>query len=623
LPAKFVKGYIETLAAQNNVKAFIVFSAGFSEMGEDGRKLEEEIVAIVNKHNASLIGPNCIGVITPSYNGIFAGPIPKQNPNGCDFVSCSGATAVFVIEKGIPMGLTFASLFSVGNSAQISVEEIVKYWDETFDPQKSSRVKLLYMESIDHPQVLLKHTSSLVKKGCRIAAIKSGTSEAGTRAASSHTGALATSDLVVDALFKKAGIVRCYSREELVITAGIFMHDIPRGKNVAIITQAGGPGVMLTDSLEKGGLCIPQMEGEYADQLLSKLYPGSSVSNPVDFLVTGTAQQLENIIDDVENHFNNIDVMVIIFGSPGLFDSHQVYDVINSKMKDCSIPIFVVLPSIVSGKKDIDYFKSLDRVFFSDEVSFGNALTNVVTTLHADKFETDNKILFCQEFSAKEKDQIRSIIESGGNGYLPPQDVQKLLDLAGISRVNEKITDNRDDAIKFSQEIGYPQVMKIVGPVHKTDVGGVILNIKSADDAALAFDKLMINKEATSVLIQPMIDGLELFIGCKAEERFGHLILCGLGGIFIETIKDFTAALCPVENKQSIQMIESLKSYPLLKGVRGQAGINIKAFSDTIQRLSSLLSIAPEIDELDLNPLFGTREKVVAVDGRIKIARMR
>ncbi|MDA3887093.1 MAG: CoA-binding protein, partial [Candidatus Delongbacteria bacterium] len=274
---KYVKEYVTTLTEKKKTKAFIILSAGFGEMGEEGKILEQEIVDIVNKNNASLIGPNCIGVLNHTYNGIFAGPIPKLDPKGCDFVSGSGATAAFIIEKGMPMGLSFASLFSVGNSAQIGVEEVMKYWDENFDPETSSKVKLLYMENIDKPKMLLKHARSLIKKGCKIAAIKAGSSDAGSRAASSHTGALATPDKAVEALFKKAGIVRCYGREELIYTAAIFTQKELKGKNIAIITHAGGPGVMLTDALSQGGMFVPHIEGKYADELIEKLYPGSSV----------------------------------------------------------------------------------------------------------------------------------------------------------------------------------------------------------------------------------------------------------------------------------------------------------------------------------------------------------
>ncbi|HRW64046.1 MAG TPA: CoA-binding protein, partial [Bacteroidales bacterium] len=257
IAAKYCPQTVRLLAEQKGTKAFIILSAGFSEENEEGAKLEKEIVEIVNKNGACLIGPNCVGVLTQNHNGIFTTPIPSLDPQGVDFISGSGATAVFIMESSIPKGLKFSSVFSVGNSAQVGVEEILKYLDETFDPKTSSKVKLLYVESINKPEMLLKHASSLIRKGCKIAAIKSGSSDAGSRAASSHTGALASSDVAVNALFRKAGIVRCAGRDELATVASIFMHPELKGKNIAIITHAGGPAVMLTDALSNNKLEIP------------------------------------------------------------------------------------------------------------------------------------------------------------------------------------------------------------------------------------------------------------------------------------------------------------------------------------------------------------------------------
>ena len=270
IAAKYCISVVDFLARQRGTKAFIIISAGFSEENEVGAELEHKLVDILEETGSCLIGPNCIGVINTSYSGCFTLPIPKLDPKGVDFVSGSGATAVYTMESAIPQGLTFNSVYSVGNSAQLGVEDLLEYLDESFDPETSSRVKLLYMESVNKPQMLLKHARSLIRKGCRIAAIKAGYSEAGSRAASSHTGALATPEVAVNALFKKAGIVRCHSREELATLGSLFMHKELTGKNIAIITHAGGAAVMLTDVLSNGGLNVPQIEGPKADELLSQ-----------------------------------------------------------------------------------------------------------------------------------------------------------------------------------------------------------------------------------------------------------------------------------------------------------------------------------------------------------------
>jgi acetate---CoA ligase (ADP-forming) len=605
-----VKGYVEFLAREKKTKAFIILSAGFGEMGEEGKKLEKEIVEIANRYKAALIGPNCIGVLTTNYNGIFAGPIPKLDPAGCDFVSGSGATAAFIIEKGIPMGITFASLYSVGNSAQIGVEDVLKYWDESFDEEKSSKIKLLYMENVNKPDMLLKHASSLINKGCRIAAVKSGSSSAGSRAASSHTGALATPDKAVEALFKKAGIVRCHGREELIYTAGVFTQKELKGKNIAIITHAGGPGVMLTDALSNGGLEVPHIEGKYAQELLEKLYPGSSVANPIDFLATGSAAQLGIIIDYVNNKFKEIDGMVVVFGSPGLGEIFDVYKVLDEKIKSTKKPIYALLPSIVSASAEIEYFKSLGNVYFSDEVNLGRTIVNVANTpkpyTEFDEIKIDDK-------------KVRSILSKASDGYLPPDLTAKMLDAAGIERVPEFVSTELSDILKQTKIYKYPVVMKVVGPVHKSDVGGIALGVKSDAEVKKEFEKMTKIKGYKGVMIQPMISGREFFAGINHEGKFGHSVLCGLGGIFIEVFKDTATNLAPFSKTRALEMIRSLKSYKIIQGVRGQKGINEDKFAEIVARLSSLTQAAPEIMEMDINPLLGNEDTIVAVDARIRV----
>ncbi|MEI7597499.1 MAG: acetate--CoA ligase family protein [Bacteroidota bacterium] len=609
IAAKYCPETVKVLAEQKNTRAFIILSAGFSEENEEGAKLEREIVETINKVGGSLIGPNCVGVLNTNYNGIFTTPIPKLEEQGVDFISGSGATAVFIMEAGIPKGLTFASVYSVGNSAQMGVEEILKHMDETFDPKTSSKVKLLYMENIKKPQMLLKHASSLIRKGCKIAAIKSGSSEAGSRAASSHTGALASPDVAVDALFKKAGIVRCGGREELATVASIFMHKELKGKRIAIITHAGGPAVMLTDSLSNGGMEIPHIEGPKATELLTKLYAGSSVANPIDFLATGSAEQLGHIIDACENDFDEIDGMAVIFGSPGLFPVYDVYDLLDEKMKTCKKPIFPILPSVINVKNEIDAFIAKGRINFPDEVVFGNALSKIY---HTNKPVPENI-----EMPNIDKVKIRSIIDGAENGYIKPSEIQGLLDAAGIPRAGEAVVANKADAVRDAEKLGFPLVMKVVGPVHKSDVGGVVLNVKDIATVEREFERMIQIKDTTAILMQPMLSGIELFVGAKREDLFGHMVLCGLGGIFIEVLKDVNAGLAPISKNEAMTMIKTLKSYKIIEGVRGQEGVNQEIFADIVVRLSALLMAAPEIIELDLNPCLGKADKVVAVDARI------
>ncbi len=614
IPAKLCPDVVELLASTKDTKAFIIISAGFGEETHEGLLLEERILDTCNKYSAALIGPNCIGLLNVWHHSVFTQPIPNLNPKGVDFISSSGATAVFILESAVIKGLQFNSAWSVGNGKQIGVEDVLQYMDDNFDGEKDSKVKLLYIENIKDPDKLLYHASSLIRKGCRIAAIKSGTSESGSRAASSHTGAIATSDSAVEALFRKAGIVRCFSREELT-TVGCIM-TLPRleGRNFAIVTHAGGPGVMLTDALSKGGMEVPKLDEAIAEELKGKLFPGASVSNPIDILATGTPEQLDTAIEYCDKRFDNIDAIAVIFGTPGLFTLYEAYDVLHKKIQTCRKPIFPILPSLHTAEAEVSSFLEKGHVNFSDEVTLATALGRIMQTPKPAPLKV--------ELQGVDVPRINKIIGSiDRNGYIEPQKVKELLNATGISTVPEFVSDKKADVMAAAHKIGFPIVAKVVGPVHKSDVGGVTLNINSGEFLSKEFDRMMNIKDATAVMIQPMLKGTELFIGAKYEDRFGHVVLCGLGGIFVEVLRDISSGLAPLTYDEAYSMIHSLKAYKIIKGTRGKKGINEEKYAETIVRLSTLLRYATEIKELDINPLLATEDGVMVVDSRILIEK--
>jgi acetyltransferase len=612
--AKYCPEYVELLAKEKQTRAFIIISAGFSEETHEGAVLEQKILDTCKQYGAALIGPNCIGLLNRNHHSVFTKPIPKLNPNGVDFVSGSGATAVFILESAVAKGLQFNSVWSIGNGKQIGIEDVLQYFDEHFNPETDSKVKLLYIENISNPDKLLYHACSLIRKGCRIAAIKAGASESGSRAASSHTGAIASSDSAVEALFRKAGIVRCFSREELTTVGCIFTLPELKGKNFAIVTHAGGPGVMLTDALSKGGLNVPRIEGAEADELKTKLFPGSAVANPIDILATGTPEQLGIAIDYCEEKFQDIDAIAVIYGTPGLTQLYEAYEVLHQKMVTCKKPIFPILPSLHTAGPEVAEFLQKGHVNFSDEVTLATALSQIMRTPkpappEVELYGTDIPRLHNIIFGIEE------------NGYVPPQTVRDILSCAGIPLVPEMVSTSKDELTAFANEVGYPVVAKVVGPVHKSDVGGVALNIRTSEHLALEFDRMMAIKDATGVMVQKMLKGTELFIGAKYEERFGHVVLCGLGGIFVEVLKDVSSGLAPLSYGEAFSMIHSLRGYKILKGTRGQQGINEQKYAEIIVRLSTLLRFATEIKEIDINPLLADENEVVAVDARILIEK--
>ena len=610
--AKYCPDYVDYLCAEKGVRAFVIISAGFGEETKAGAELEQRILDTCEQYGAALIGPNCIGLLNRNHHSVFTLPIPNLDPKGADFISGSGATAVFILESAVAKGLKFNSVWSIGNGKQIGIEDVLQYMDDHFNPETDSMVKLLYVENIANPDKLLYYASRLIRKGCRIAAIKAGSSESGSRAASSHTGALASSDAAVEALFRKAGIVRCFSREELTTVGCIFTLPPLKGKNFAIVTHAGGPGVMLTDALSKGGLNVPKIEGPVADELKMKLFPGSSVANPIDFLATGTPEQLGQVIDYCEHKFDQIDAIAVIYGTPGLTQLYEAYDVLDQKIRECKKPIFPILPSLHTAGPEVEEFLKKGHVNFSDEVTLATALSQIMKTPQASPFEVE---LYGVDITRLH--QIISGIHQ--EGYISPDLVRQILSCAGIPLVPELVSASKDELIAFAEKTGYPVVAKVVGPVHKSDVGGVTLNIRTAEHLALEFDRMMQIPDATGVMVQKMLKGTELFIGAKYEERFGHVVLCGLGGIFVEVLKDVSSGLAPLSYAEAYSMIHSLRGYKIIKGTRGQKGLNEQKYAEIIVRLSTLLRFATEIKEIDINPLLADDQNVIAVDARIRI----
>jgi acetyltransferase len=615
--AKYCPDYVELLAKEKQVRAFIIISAGFSEETHEGALLEQRILDICDQYGCALIGPNCIGLLTRWHHSVFTRPIPNLNPKGVDFISGSGATAVFILESAVSKGLQFNSVWSIGNGKQNGIETVLEYMDEHFDAERDSLVKLLYIENIADPDKLLYHATSLIKKGCRIAAIKAGSSQAGSRAASSHTGAIASSDSAVEALFRKAGIVRCFSREELTTVGCILcLPPLPQregGLNFAIVTHAGGPGVMLTDALSKGGMNVPPLTGPVAEELKEKLLPGSSVANPIDILATGTAEHLGIAIDYCER-MEDIDAIMVIFGTPGLVKIFEVYDVLHKKIQECKKPIFPILPSVSTAGPEVQEFLKRGHVNFCDEVTLATALTQIMKT----PAPAEQNVVI----NGVDVPQIRRIIDGiEDDGYILPNLVHELLSAAGIPTVPEFVSADKDEIVAFAERVGYPVVVKVVGPVHKSDVGGVTLNIHSQQVLSAEFDRMMQIPDATAVMVQKMIRGTELFIGAKYEPRFGHVVLCGLGGIFVEVLKDVSSGLAPLSYEEAYSMIRSLRGYKILKGTRGQRGINERKYAEIIVRLSTLLRFATEIKEMDINPLLADGDDIIAVDARILVEK--
>jgi acetyltransferase len=370
---------------------------------------------------------------------------------------------------------------------------------------------------------------------------------------------------------------------------------------------------MLTDALSAGGMNIPRITGEHRDKLLAMMNPGASADNPIDLIATATNDQLDKVIEYVDKQLPLIDGMSVIFGSNGLNDMTEIYDLLHNKIQNCNKPLYPILPSITSSSKELGYFLNKGHVNFPDEVVLGRALTKISNT----PFPAEEKI-FLENIDVP---LVRQIIDDALNGYQEPSIIQQLLKAANIPVVKETVASSKRKLFAEAGKIGFPLALKVVGPVHKSDVGGVTLNIKSEKHLEAEFNRMMQIKDVKAVIVQQMLSGTELFVGAKYEPHFGHIILCGLGGIFVEVLGDVSSGLAPLTFNEAESMIRSLKSYKIIHGTRGKPGISESKFAEIIVRLSSLLRYATEIKEMDLNPLIATNDEIVVVDARIRIEK--
>jgi len=599
--------YAEDIVRQGlekGARGFIIISAGFSDAGPEGAELEKRIARMIDEAGGTLLGPNNIGLINRHYAAVFTTPVPPLDERGVDLISGSGATAVFIIEAAMQRGMRFHSVWTVGNSAQTGIEEILEYIDRHEDTPP--RVIMLYMEHIRNPQKLWRHARSLRRKGFGLAGIKAGNTGAGSRAAASHTGAMATPSVFTEALFEKAGILQARGRFDLIDRAMVMQYPKAGGKRVAVITHAGGPAVMLTDILEEKGMHVPPIRHPKKEELKQLLHPGASVDNPIDILATGTAEQLKAVLEYTDRYFDETDLMAVIFGSPGLFPVYDAYEVIRQKIHESRKPLYPVFPSVINVADEIRDFTSKGGKVFFDEVNFGRALADVYNQLPL--FPLEEEKLWTGDGAR---------VEEGT--YLPAADAFGLLERYGIPVAPYRILDSRESVADIPSGM-YPLVMKADGIVHKTEAGAVRLPVRTPEEAARYFDELSSLKGAKAVLAQSLISGMaELYAGMMSGGKFGKLLMFGLGGTEIELWKDTARVLLPATREELKYHLQKLKIYRLFTGFRHKK-ISENAWLDILEKIQTLIREHPGMLEMDINPFIVTPEgKPVAVDVRMKV----
>jgi acyl-CoA synthetase (NDP forming) len=598
LPAAICLQEIQKMHTHCGTKAFVIISAGFSEVGGEGVQLEEDIRQFALTNDCQVVGPNCTGLITQHHEGTFTTPVPDFNHHGVTLLSASGATAVFLMEQGLTLGLKFRQIVSVGNGMMVQLEDFLEQLDRDSMPRGS--VILLYVEAIKDPEKFYRHTHSLIKKGCRIAALKSGISKKGSLAAASHTGALANADEAVDALMRKSGIIRCYSRNELITVGQVLSQKPLRGNRIAVVTHAGGPGVMATDHLELNGFSLPELAEVDQSRLLEKLLPGSSVKNPFDILATGTSKELSLVMEMVDRS-HLYDGAVVIFGSPGLFDEQEIFETLAKYQSQLEMPVYVIGPSVINTDHELIHFRRLGRLYYSDESLMCDALGRVLQEAIVPT-GTYHKGVFHNEASSDFLSSDQTFLLLRKHGFT-------VADCEQVHTLSEAET------FRFNQKD--PIVLKATDILHKTDHQAVFTNIQHKDQLHKAFDSIR-SISSAPLLVQQQCEGHEIYLGINFDPLFGHQLFVGAGGIYLEARKDTVSGLLPLNKQEAKWMIDQVRESTVWKGVRNQSGIDLNVLVDVMLKLSGFVEAHPEIVELDINPMMAQGDRMIIVDARIK-----
>ena len=623
--AKFVLSTIDQ-CHQKGVGGLCVISAGFKETGKEGAELEKALLEKVRAYGMRCVGPNCLGVVNthPSIrmDGCFAESLPQRG--GIGFVSQSGALGGGILNILKDLNLGFAQFISIGNQADVNAETAMQYWENEDDVKQI----LLYMESIQNP-ANFRELATRISKKKPILALKAGRSAAGASAASSHTGSLAGADKAANALLRQSGVIREYSLENLFATAKVFDNcPIPKGDRVAIITNSGGPGIMATDAVSEYGMKMAQLSEETKEKLRSFLPAAASVKNPVDMIASAPIehykQTLETVLADEAVNM----VVVIYLPFLGLKDIDVANAVMEIKAKHPEKPIvgvFMTTSEFFAKLSDMQ----VNVPFFM----YAEQAVDGLNRLNEQRQWIEKPMGKVVNFTVN-RERARSIMQASladGRAQLTTRESIDVLDAYGIRVCRSGFATSEDEAVALADQIGYPVVMKMTSKTtsHKTDVGGVRVNIQSADELRSQYRDLIEKLRERNlldglegVIIQEMVKGSrEMVCGVATDPQYGHMMMFGLGGVFIEVMKDVTFRMAPLTDIDAHEMIRGVKAYKLLEGARGTTPAQLDQLENVLLRLSQLVTDFPEIEELDINPLIISEKngEGIAVDGRIKL----
>ena len=613
---------------RKGVKGLVVISAGFKEVGGAGIEREKALMEVVRRYGMRLVGPNCMGVLNTapgvSMNATFAPTMPPAGPVA--FMSQSGAMGVTILDYAAEYGIGISQFVSAGNKPDVSGNDLIEYW--TADER--TRVILMYLENFGNPRRFTQLARAFTRKN-PIIVVKSGRTGAGARAASSHTGALAGTDLAVDALLAQCGVLRAETVEEMFDLAMAFSHQpVPRGNRVAIITNAGGPGIIIADACEANGLSVTDLTDATRDRLAAHFPEEASLRNPVDMIASATPQSYRVAVEAVLAD-PNVDAVIAAFVPPlGIRQEDVAQAIVDVAGGQREKPVLAVL----MGREGLPAGLAELNAAGIPGYRFPESAVRALGAMYRYRRWLERPVGQEPPF-AVDRDSVAAIIDaarSEGREKLSETEVMRVLEAYGIPVAPYRVATTEAEALEAAEAVGYPVVLKILSPriVHKSDVGGVIVGVEGEDELRAAFARITTEvparagigaEDVEGVLVQKMVrGGKETIVGMTHDPGFGPLLMFGLGGIYVEALGDVVFRVHPVQDVDAHEMVRAIRGHKLLEGVRGEPASDLGAIEQTIQRVSRLVGDHDAIREMDVNPWLAFPEGGVAVDGRIRIA---
>jgi acetyltransferase len=626
VPAKIVPTVMQQ-CAKLKARSVIIITAGFKEIGKEGRQLEEQIIHIAKRSGIRVIGPNCLGVISPAnkLNASFGTDMPACGVTG--YVSQSGALLAAILDMANASGIGFSKLVSIGNKADINELDVIR----AFGADPDTKVIAGYLESVTDGNDFVRQAERISQRK-PILLIKSGGTSAGAKAASSHTGSLAGGEVAYESAFARAGIIRCNSIKQQFDYARAFADQpLPAGPSVAVITNAGGPGIMAADAIERMGLAFAKLADQTVKELATKLPPAANLYNPVDILGDALADRYEFALDVVLDD-QNVDTVLVVLTPQAMTDAAATAEVVvkvaRQKPAKPVLACFLGAVKVEKGR----------RILRDGNIPQYDSAESAVATIKvmADYVGWRNRPKRVVRLFPVNRRKVENIIERHlrrGDREIGETDSKEILEAYGFKTPEGAIAGTPEQAANIAQQIGFPVVLKIWSSeiVHKSDVGGVKLGLNSEQEVKDAFDLMMYripkkrpDANILGVLVEKMYKiGKEVILGMSRDPSFGPLMMFGMGGIMVEALKDVSFYLAPLTEDEAKQMLMNTKTYKILKGMRGQEGVDIDAIAESLQRLSQLVTEFPQIQEMDINPYVvgppGTTP--IAVDARMSIEK--